>query len=1483
MSIWAQIGNDRVTAIPPDGITSVQVMSEFMFGTTLVPDGTPIFYLVGKGTAPDTADTPQDLINAITPIDGVTLFDPQPRVDAQFVRDEQGNISLRHVAIATIKPIGTSVKDNVTVIAYSTYDRLGLVQRLAFGSVTLTVSSGEGVFLSSIERYDPVGDAWEIKASMPTGRSGAFAGTISNKIYAIGGFNGNFVGNNEVYDPNADAWTTSAPLPIARAFGATVVNGTDLYAIGGYNFSPGRASALVDKFDGTAWTSMSPMPFPLAFMAAQLVGGDIWVLYGATKFSEQNAPTSQNTGVLRYNISGDTWTMEDVISAGAASTNLAGNSSAGDLFINIPPGALPSNGGFLTIDRGLASQETVQYLGVQNDAVTLTVPLAFAHSLGATVDVAALIAPVRYSPNFYWDGGTKINIFNGSDADGTPNGSMDEFDIVSHVSDFPVTPVTAPLPRYKAEQGLIGTKLYVYGGSGKTSDFYSKTESVDTVSNAFVSGLAKMNLARTGGSGAAAMAGSNSYAFSLGGQGSGHTSGWLKIDVTTDPKEVLADGLHTSSISITATDDSGDSPPDGLKFKVRGLLYLKPTKEATTTTTAAATAAVQSSIGSSSASEKNPIPTISIMPVLFSANELSMVSGFASTVLLGRSEDPIDEVQNLANFVKGNEVVPSEAALKQPVDQSHNVQISFGDSRSLYDIAIEVVVDDPTGTFFGQTDTAATTSDTQTKPLGGSAFSFNPPSATQGPSGDVKFTSNIVSLPDVQLVTATPVDSSALGILLDEIGQEVPFGASPHYDALAVGTQSRIVPPTLNPITNLMLSASDNEHSGDISSAADVVDDANSVAGPMQFPIFITTFVVTDPISLAARKERTDVSDLELISSETGGNSFSLDRPEYVPFVITRIKTSAPSSIGSGTVVMTHQITGFLSAVSYTVDNLISGNSATMTVRYGMDGYNFTDLGTVIGPNTTFALGNPVPANFVQYTITLVSESFDSPILTSVTLQFINPSVQYLFTFPQNILGQITELAAVTNQRVPQGAKVEVGFVHGDSLEFERDFASINQPAISDRGTIVAINRNFDTIIDGSVFRDTLVSDDFILYVSKTGPWVADAIATIFVNEQEALPDDFVAVPEQGRVVFKSKLAPTDIVELEVANPSKFRVGLRITNPTLQQGVLDSFAFMYGESDSASGLKPNRPPRATTLFISPSPIPAGGPIQANYTFTDPDGDDEDLSQTELNWFKNGALVPFLKNKRSFTNLDLLTGRADASKDNSISRGQQWFFTVRPSDGKAFGPIAVSAPIVVANTAPVAISVALVSSNDDPQIFTSKDSITVTPVVADSDSDTVAGSTVSFFVNGIQVKSGTDLALSPTEQDDKGNSFIIAGSQIFATYIPFDGTDFGLAVTTSTITVGASAPVVQNVSILPVAPSPASQLTLSYQFVDVDNLQDQSAIAWFVNGTRSTNFDNLTAIPVGNLKPGQQWYAIVTPAAGGVTGDPVQSNTVLIQF
>lgn len=1492
MSIWAQVKDDLVTAVPPDGRTIVDIYATFTFAGSPVPDGTIIKFIAGKGSAPDESPSEEDLRASLTPVEGVEFIEDSAPIEPKFIRQANGALVLTSVATASLKPIGDVLKDNITVIAYSTFDKVGTAKRLAFGALELTVDKGGGVFAAAVEKYDPTADTWTAVKSMPTGRSGLFSETVSGKIYAMGGFNGNFSKVCEEYDPVADTWATKTPMVIARGFGSSVVISNEIYIIGGYNFDPGRATAVVEKYNPftDTWTTLAPLPFPLAFSTAVVSGTDIWVFHGGMKFDDKDRPTILNSGVLRYDTVLDDWTIEDVIVTGSASTTLSSATAIGDFLLPVPSGANFSTNGFVTIDRGLATEETVRYKAFTDGAFVLADALTIAHSFGADVD-KAIFPTSRLAANSYIDG-TTVNIFNGSNGT-TYNDDLETFDVSTNA--YSTTIVVSGQARGRAGQAAIASTLYLVGGSSAKSDFLGAVQTVDTTTATFSgpTGFEKMNIFRTSFGCAAANDGSDKI-YAIGGQGSGHEKGWVQMDVTTTPESIRADGRETASVAVEATDASGDPIPDGTIFRVRGLVFISKgksneVKAAVKAAEEAAAEATESETGAAELEERTPPPTISVLPVLFSSQEMTLLNGKAATVLLDRSEDFVNEVENLLNFVKGDEKVLSADTLKKDPEKFSNAELKVGEKRELYNVAIEVTVDDPN--FFGQTDSESAAAEVPNTSLASGTFSFNPPSAKQGRSGSVSFYSDVASMPDIQRLT-TETDVVTATEKIDQLKEEIPFGASPHYDALVTGARYRIVePPSLPllPPTNIMVSASDNENSGSANSAAEVAEEVNLVDGPRRFPVFITTVVVTDPVSLAARKARTDVADLELISSATGGQSFSLNDASYISFIIDRIKTSAPSSIGSGSITVRHDIEGAISTFNFVVGNMIAGNTAVLSARYSSDGYTFIDLGVQLeaaqqagNVSSTFTLGTPVTATVVEYTVKLASKTFDSPILKSVSIQYIKPSIQYLFTYPQNVSGQITELAAVTNERLPSGASVEVGFVHGDSFEFSRDYVSLNQPGITERGTIFSILRDAP-LINGVVFRDVLESQDFIIYKAKSGPWAQDAIVRIFVNEIETLPADFVPVPEDGTIVFKRRLSSTDKVGIEIQNQSNFRVGLKITNPTLATGVLDSFAFMYGESEALQGLKPNRPPSATNLFISPSPVVPGGPIEANYTFVDPDGDEEDTDQTQIIWFRNGVPVPELNNKKSVSNQDLLARRTDGSRDNLISRGQQWFFTVRPSDGIAFGPLAVSHTVFIANVPPSATKVILKSSNpDDPLKFTSKDTITIEFEFSDLDDDQSVSNIYTFYANGLQVKTGTSNTLSADEEDEQGNKILSAGKVIRGEVIPSDGSDFGDVVTSDVITIESSAPTVTDVSLLPTKPSAASTLLLSFKYVDLDKDPDQSRIAWFANDVRKTDFDNIKQIPRGNLKPGQKWYAIVTPYDGSVEGEPVKSNVVLVQ-
>jgi N-acetylneuraminic acid mutarotase len=73
-------------------------------------------------------------------------------------------------------------------------------------------------FLSSVEVYDPVSDSWQKTASMITARAWPAVTVLDNKLFVVGGrISPNLLLNNcEIYDPVMDTWEVSTPIPSAR-------------------------------------------------------------------------------------------------------------------------------------------------------------------------------------------------------------------------------------------------------------------------------------------------------------------------------------------------------------------------------------------------------------------------------------------------------------------------------------------------------------------------------------------------------------------------------------------------------------------------------------------------------------------------------------------------------------------------------------------------------------------------------------------------------------------------------------------------------------------------------------------------------------------------------------------------------------------------------------------------------------------------------------------------------------------------------------------------------------------------------------------------------------------------------------------------------------------------------------------------------------------------------------------------------------------
>lgn len=79
--------------------------------------------------------------------------------------------------------------------------------------------------LNSVERYCPLEDKWTMITPMNEHRSALSVAIVSNKIYALGGYNGEkFLDSVEVYEPESGEWQVIESMPEARS-GAGVAVG----------------------------------------------------------------------------------------------------------------------------------------------------------------------------------------------------------------------------------------------------------------------------------------------------------------------------------------------------------------------------------------------------------------------------------------------------------------------------------------------------------------------------------------------------------------------------------------------------------------------------------------------------------------------------------------------------------------------------------------------------------------------------------------------------------------------------------------------------------------------------------------------------------------------------------------------------------------------------------------------------------------------------------------------------------------------------------------------------------------------------------------------------------------------------------------------------------------------------------------------------------------------------------------------------------
>ncbi len=252
---------------------------------------------------------------------------------------------------------------------------------------------------------------------------------------------------------------------------------------------------------------------------------------------------------------------------------------------------------------------------------------------------------------------------------------------------------------------------------------------------------------------------------------------------------------------------------------------------------------------------------------------------------------------------------------------------------------------------------------------------------------------------------------------------------------------------------------------------------------------------------------------------------------------------------------------------------------------------------------------------------------------------------------------------------------------------------------------------------------------------------------------------------------------------------------------------------------------------------------------------------------QMRWYRDGVL------QSAFNDQSSVPGSATYLEET-------WHATVRPQDGKEYGPVAESNRVVIRpldNHLPQALNAAITPAQ--PQ---SGQKLSLTYVYTDSDGDTEGNTQIRWY---------RDDKFQPAFNDEKEvpENVTLAGESWHVTIRPHDGQGYGLLVETASVPVSGETvntpPQISDASINPGQPGDDEDLRLTYTYSDVDGDSEGNTEIfwyWYRNLEFQTGYTGLLTIPASATSAGDVWYAKVIPHDGKEYGPVAFADSIIIE-
>ena len=186
----------------------------------------------------------------------------------------------------------------------------------------------------------------------------------------------------------------------------------------------------------------------------------------------------------------------------------------------------------------------------------------------------------------------------------------------------------------------------------------------------------------------------------------------------------------------------------------------------------------------------------------------------------------------------------------------------------------------------------------------------------------------------------------------------------------------------------------------------------------------------------------------------------------------------------------------------------------------------------------------------------------------------------------------------------------------------------------------------------------------------------------------------------------------------------------------------------------------NAPPEAQNPYIMPGRPGSDQDFTLDYTYFDPDGDEE--GNSEILWYRNN--VP----QKNFE------GQTSVPAD-STNPGEQWYATIRPHDGEKYGALTTTTVIRI-NHPPEISEVKIL-----PQAPNESDTLTVTYTYSDKDNDLQDWPEVQWYCNGEPQPDYDGMRVLPARAT-------LVGEVWYAKVSAFDGIEYSSELASAVVSI-----------------------------------------------------------------------------------------------